>query len=91
MKWIEYTMKNGLQAKVAITNTVADTVASLQDEMLDPTSYTIVDDGIKSMPSETEFLQAQIHKDSIKIQALIDELATTNDVLQELILATMKG
>lgn len=36
-------------------------------------------------------LTEKIRRDEIKIRTLTDELATTNDVLQDLILATMGG
>lgn len=91
MKWIQYTTKGGLQAQVAVIGTIEETVASLHEDMLDPSAFTIIDDGAELVLGETDKLREQIRIDEIKIKALTDELAVTNDVLQDLILTTLGG
>lgn len=78
MKWIEYTMQSGLQAKVAVTGTVAETVASIREDMLDPLAFIVIDDGKELEPTETEVLQGRIEDmqrlDSAKVAAINQKL-----------------
>lgn len=75
MKWIEYTMRNGLQAKVAITSTVTETVESIQDEMLDHNSFIVVEE-------EKNFEQDTLTQLINKIKALEKK----NEVLEKCLL-----
>lgn len=78
MLWIKYTTKSELQAQVAVTSSVSETVASLQEDMLDPLAFIVVDDGIEPELSETEVLQGQIEDmqrlDSAKVAAINQKL-----------------
>lgn len=75
---------------VAVVGSVQQTLASIAEDM-GATPYELIETAEEIQVTETDKLREQIRIDEIKIRALTDELAVTNDVLQDLILTTLGG